>query len=153
MVIQADRKSPAGKEAGLEELLARAACADVVAQFFRFVDSGQATRATELFTEDAEMSSGDVTATGDTIRQMLSLRETDGKRRLHFPTQISFELTSSTEATSQTLLQLFVLNNDDPGGTPQIRAITHVDDVFVRTEGLGWRLRRRRVTILAGSDT
>ena len=152
MVIRVERKSPAGKEAELEELQAHAACSDVIAQFFRYVDSGQATRAAGLFTEDAEMSSGDLTATGEQIRAILSIRETDGKRRLHFPTEISFELTSPNEANAQTLLQLFVLNDENPQASPQVRAITHVDDVLVRTDGDGWRLSRRRVTILAGSE-
>jgi hypothetical protein len=122
----------------------------VIAQFFRFVDSGQATRAAELFTEDGEMSSGDFVATGEQIRSILSIRETDGKKRLHFPTRISFELISPTEATAQTLLQLFVPNAEGSEAT-QVRAITHVDDVLIRLDGR-WLLKRRRVTVLAGKE-
>jgi hypothetical protein len=152
MVIRAERQTPAGCPATPSELQARAACGDVIAQFFQYVDSGQATKATQLFTTDGEMSSGEITLRGEQIRQVLSIRETDGIRRLHFPTQIGFELVSPTEAKAQTLLQLFLLDTGaGPGAAPHIQAITHVDDVLVLIDA-GWRISRRRVTVLAGTE-
>lgn len=152
MVIRAEDQTPAAGEASLSELHARTACADVIAQFFHYVDSGQATQAVHLFTADGEMSSAEHTFRGEQIRQVLSVRETDGKKRLHFPTQIGFELVSPTEAKVQSLLQLFLLDTGAvSGSTPHIQAITHVDDVLVCTE-VGWRISQRRVTVLAGSE-
>jgi hypothetical protein len=152
MVIRAERSIPAGTEPSAEELQARTACADVIAQFFRYVDSGQATKAITLFTADGEMSSGETVLRGEQITQILKIRETDGKVRLHFPTQMSFELTSPTQATAQTVLQLFLLNGRAPGAAPTVEAITHVDDILVRTDEDVWRIQKRRVTVLAGVE-
>lgn len=152
MVIRADRSTPAGTEPSVDELRARTACADLIAQFFRYVDSGDATKASGLFTSDGEMSSGETVLRGEQITQVLSIRETDGKKRLHFPTQVSFELVSPTQATAQTVLQLFLLEGGAPGTALELRAITHVDDVFVRAPDDLWRIHKRRVTVLAGAE-
>ncbi|MFF0223308.1 nuclear transport factor 2 family protein [Streptomyces sp. NPDC004629] len=143
--------APIGSEPGQEALAARMACLDVLTEFFQLVDSGHASRALELFTEDAEMVVNGVAASGEALRAGLAARETDGIKRLHLPGEPSFRLVNSDEAETEILLQLFHLG---PGQDkkPTARTLTHIKDRFVRDEQRVWRLAHRMVTVLAGDE-
>jgi hypothetical protein len=130
---------------------ARIARLDVITTFFQLVDSGHTSRTLELFTPEPEMTLGDVTVTGDGLTAAMRNRETDGVRRLHFPAESSFRLPATDQAEAETLLQLYILSDDHANG-PTARALTQVKDRFARGDDGIWRLSRRAVTVLAGSE-
>ncbi|MCI2420025.1 nuclear transport factor 2 family protein [Saccharopolyspora sp. K220] len=130
---------------------ARIACLEVITTFFQLVDGGHASRTVELLTTDAEMTIGDVTVKGEELAAAMRKRETDGIRRVHFSAEPSFRLLGPDEAETETLLQLFHLGDEQKLG-PAARALTHLKDRFVRGGDGVWRLSRRAVTILAGSE-
>jgi hypothetical protein len=150
-VVAPDGGAPIGAEPSPEALAARTACLDVLTTFFRLVDSGRASQALELFTEDAEMVLNGVTLSGETLRAGMTARDTDGIRRLHLPGEPSFRLLNAGEAETEILLQLFHLGADQDKG-PAARTLTHIKDRFVRNEQHVWRLARRTVTVLAGGE-
>jgi ketosteroid isomerase-like protein len=151
MVSPVTGTAVAGSEADPAVLQAWLACTDVITAFFRLVDAGQASRTLELFTDDAVMRMGDVEISGDALRSAMRGRETDGIRRVHFPTPASFRLTADGRAEAQTLLQLFILGDEQAAG-PKARALTRLNDRFVRGEDRVWRLAERAVTVLAGGE-
>ncbi|MDX3231894.1 nuclear transport factor 2 family protein [Streptomyces sp. ME19-01-6] len=136
-----------GQESDVDFLKARTACLDIVTTSLRLVDSGQATKALELFTDDGELVLGNTVISGDALRAALAQRETDGIRRLHLPGEPLFRLLTPDVAKTETVLQLFHLGTD--GTSP--RAVSRLTDRFVRDEQHVWRLSRRTTTILAGS--
>lgn len=148
-------RAPGGVAAGAEPdpAVTRAwlACTDVITTFFRLVDDGQASKTLELFTDDAVMQVGETRLTGEALQSAMRGREIDGVRRVHFAAPSSFCLTADGEAEAETLLQLFVLGDEQADG-PQARALTRITDRLVRGEDQVWRVARRIVTVLAGGE-
>jgi hypothetical protein len=138
-------------EPDLTATQAQLACSDVIARFFKLVDGGQASKTMDLFTHDAVMKMGDISLSGDALRAAMAGRETDGVRRVHVASPSSFRLTADGSAEAETLLQLFVLGEDQANG-PKSRALTRLNDRFVRGDDHVWRLAERVVTVLAGGE-
>ncbi|MFE7156986.1 nuclear transport factor 2 family protein [Streptomyces sp. NPDC057636] len=138
-----------GAEPDDELVRARIACLDVIATFFRLIDTGQATKALELFTDDAELIVGGMVASGDHLRRALLDEENDGVRRVYLPGESSFWLVTPNVALADTPLQVFQFHHGQ-GTETSAFTITHIRDRFVRNEQRVWRVSRRVVTVLAG---
>lgn len=140
---------PVGAEPDDELVRARIACLDVIATFFRLIDTSQAARALELFTDDAELIIGGMVASGDHLRRTLLDKESDGIKRVYLPGESSFWLVTPDVALADTPLQVFRFHPGQETDTSAI-TITHIRDRFVRNEQRVWRVSRRMVTVLAG---
>jgi len=134
----------------LEQLHAQTACQDLIYRFVFNIDSGEATKNVDLFTESAEMGLANVFLRGHgQIATAMAAREADVARKTrHQITNIVFERTDADCARARSLLFLYVLGGDEELSA---HAITTFDDEFRRGADGQWLFSRRNATILAGS--
>ncbi|GAA3527208.1 hypothetical protein GCM10022222_07760 [Amycolatopsis ultiminotia] len=138
-----------GTPLGVADVEARLACTDLINSFGRLVDSGQAGKAVELFTEAGVLvSPGQVIRGREELAKAFAAREADADRRtVHQVTNVVFEAVGPETARAQSIVCLYVLGR--PGElTP--RALSRFDDEFERGEDGRWRFSRRTAAPLAG---
>lgn len=133
-----------------EQLHAQTACQDLIYRFAFHIDSGEATKNVDLFTESAQMCLAESFLSGHgQIRMAMAAREADVARKTrHQVTNIVFERTDADCARARSLLFLYVLGGDEELSA---HAITAFDDEFRRGADGQWLFSRRNATILAGS--
>ena len=128
-----------------------AACQHLTSSYCHFIDSGEARRVVELFTEDAEWASPEGTVKGHAaLLDHFGAREDQrGRKSKHICTNFWLEDVSETEATGGVYLTLY---RDD--GDPD-RARARVDgpvligeyrDEYSLTKN-GWRIAKRSVKV------
>jgi uncharacterized protein (TIGR02246 family) len=145
-----DARTSIGVEGGDAALRAQAACLELIASSFAWVDEGHATAVAELFTEDGVQAVNGAASVGrQQIRAALANREADSERRtLHVVTNTKFRAVTSDHAAADSIITLYLLSSPAPERL-RPRALSLLEDQFVCLDEV-WRLARRTVTILAG---
>lgn len=140
-----------GAEPDLATLRAESACRRLAHEFLALVDSGQASAAVELFTEDGELiADGQTIAGRAALTAFFQAREANTARKtLHVATPVSFELVSENEAIQESLLQIYLTDNwAGDGGKTEL--LTRMIDRLHRDMNGQWRFRSRTSVMIAG---
>jgi ketosteroid isomerase-like protein len=125
----------------------RTAVADSIHAFYRLVDSGQASRTTDLFTDDARLTFGPGspqpgTIMGPAIRDAMIAREAlKSAFTRHAVTNIRFGSTGSDVAADY-MLTLYRSDDETRSSVPAF--VADVAEVWRRT-GEKWRMSERTI--------
>jgi hypothetical protein len=144
---------PAVETSELQRLLDERACEQLINEYCRRVDFGNARAIADLFTEDGEWEGVDLKLTGrEEIRDWFTRRENVTRRvSRHVCTNVMVQLTGEDEAES--VAYMINYRHDRPEGDTSLPVVMEVPkfvgelhDRFRRTPE-GWRFSSRRVTL------
>jgi len=123
---------PPGDEPSPQELIARAACLDVVEAFYRLVDEGRAVEAGPLFTDDAVLDTDRRYSGKEEIAGFLTARDKRGSKSLHVLSGANFRLVNDGEVEVHAVVSLYVRAED---GSPRFERAGMYNHRCVRRGG------------------
>lgn len=137
------------------------ACMNILTAFCEHVDSGQALRNVELFTDTGRMrarltldtgSEPELDATGrDGLIALFTEREAmAGRRTKHTTLNPHFQFVSETETRGFSTMVVYLLSVAPPASPMVPRAIVECTDTFTRGSDGKWRIESRSVQMVAG---
>jgi uncharacterized protein (TIGR02246 family) len=142
-------------EEGMNRLLAERACARLIYQYARFVDSGEAARIADLFTEDGVWTAADGRSMEgqDQIRSAFSARQALTRRlSRHVITNVLIDVHSDMEASGTAYLVNYrhdgtgdTVERPGPARHPKFVGDYHLEFRSVDGE---WRIARLRFDLL-----
>ena len=142
-------------EEGMNRLLAERACARLIYQYARFVDSGEAARIADLFTEDGVWTAADGRSMEgqDQIRSAFSARQALTRRlSRHVITNVLIDVHSDMEASGTAYLVNYrhdgagdTVEKPGPARHPKFVGDYHLEFRSVDGE---WRIARLRFDLL-----
>jgi hypothetical protein len=106
-----------GTESSPAELAARAACLDVVEEFYRLVDHGRAKEAAGLFTADAVLHTDKRYSGKDAIVSFLTARDTRPTTGMHVVSGPDFRQESADQLDVTAVVLLYARADD---GSPTL---------------------------------
>lgn len=126
-------------------------CARLIAQYARFVDSGEAARVAELFTEDGVWESPEVRMNGraEIAKGFMRRQEQTDRVSRHVCTNVLIDVVTPDEAESTCVFTLYRADGIEPGSIARTTTPAMVGDYvdrFVRTPE-GWRFSHRRAEV------
>ena len=124
------------------------ACARLIAQYARFVDSGEAARVAELFTPDGVWESAEARMAGraEIAKGFMRRQKQADRVSRHVCTNVLIDVVSEDEAVGRCVFTLYRADGIDPGSIARTTTPAMVGDYvdrFVRTAE-GWRFSHRR---------
>jgi ketosteroid isomerase-like protein len=124
-------------------MTAETACEQLFVDLPRYIDAGQATRARDLFTDDAVLELAGQRHVGvDAICRFLEEREANRNRHTrHLASNFRLSEVSDSSAHATGSLAVYVATDDGP---PALEVIADCDVDFVRLPDGEWRMSRRR---------
>jgi hypothetical protein len=137
------------------------ACMNILTAFCEHVDSGQALRNVDLFTDDGRMqarltldpsSAPELDATGrHGLVALFTEREAmAGRRTKHTTLNPHFQFVSGTETRGFSTMVVYLLSVAPPASPMIPRAIVECTDIFLRGADGRWRIASRSVQMVAG---
>jgi SnoaL-like domain len=133
----------------LDRVLIVDACERLSLDYARWIDLGQASRASGLFTEDAELtlSAGPLSGRPE-IRAFFEKREGADVVSRHVITNITVDVQSPTRATGTAYLTFYRQpgNGDDPAPLDRPLFVGHYEDEYHLTDD-GWRFKKRKSVV------
>lgn len=129
----------------LSETEARLACADLIAAFCNHIDSGNATKNVDLFTDDGVLRLPTAEFSGDMIRVAMEKREANTARKTcHHTSNFQFLGLDGTEARTVSTVILYSWEDSSQPLSPE--ALLRNEDTFVKAEDGRWLFTRRHTT-------
>lgn len=126
----------------IAKISAREACENLVISYANLIDSGRASEATSLFTENASLTLPTTRAQGAEIKDALITRQLDTTRKTcHIISNFQFSMLTARKAKATSVTTLYVFAEDILPITPT--SIVRNDDEFLLTKDGEWRIQNR----------
>ena len=131
----------------LQDIASQLRCQELMLTSYQLIDDGNASRVTELFTEDGRFTiTGSVDVAGrEALHELFLAREADTQRHTrHCLSNLLYAAVTGSEAQIRARLLLFVLDGASPAAPSGLADV--VDQYRLQRDE--WRISQRTTTLL-----